>query len=174
LLIDSEERGRSAWSGGETAAAARIADCARRIGYPDMESVIARVLATRPDDMPLTFINREWRMRCIAVSAVYLALVDSGAARTVLEQVEARGGIDPASLGNAREPWLEAWALVDLAKAAEILDATLANLGKEKPRGLWGTGLFETAELLIAPPGRRPRILASRSGGGSWRPDGEP
>jgi RNA polymerase sigma factor (sigma-70 family) len=174
LLIDNEERGRSAWSGGETASAARIAACARRIGYPDMESVIARVLATRPDDMPHTFINREWRMRCIAVSAVHLALVDPGAARTVLEQVEARGGVDPATLGNAREPWLNAWALVDLAKAAAVLDATLAALDKEKPRGLWGTGLFETAELLIALPERRPRILASRSGGGVWRPDVEP
>ena len=27
--------------------AARIAICARRIGYPDMESVIMRVMATR-------------------------------------------------------------------------------------------------------------------------------
>jgi hypothetical protein len=174
LLIDSEERGRSAWSGGETAAAARIAACARRIGYPDMESVVMRVLATRPDDMPHTFINREWRMRCIAVSAVYLALVDPGAARTVLEDVEARGGIDPVTLENARAPWLQAWALVDLTKAAAVLDATLAALDKEKAQGPWGTGVFETAELLIAPPERRAQVLVRRSGGGYWRPDGEP
>ncbi len=31
----------------ETAVAARIAICARRIGYPDMESVVMRVMATR-------------------------------------------------------------------------------------------------------------------------------
>src|SRR5262249_32029150 len=96
-----------------------------------------------------------------------------GAARTVLEQVEARGGIYAATLGDARGPWLEAWALVDLTRAAAVLDATLAALGKEKPRGLWGTGLFETAELLIAPPDRREAGLPGRSGGGYWRPDEE-
>ncbi len=172
LLTDNEDGERSARSGGETAAAARIAACARRNGYPDMDSVIVRVLATRRDDTPL--IDREWRMRNSAIAAVYLALVDPGAARTVLEQVEARGGVNPATLGRAREPWLQAWALVDLNKAAAVLDATLAALGKDKTNGPWGTGLFETAELLIAPPERRAQILVSRFWGGYWRPDAEP
>jgi RNA polymerase sigma factor (sigma-70 family) len=172
LLIDNEEGERSGRSGGETAAAARIAACARQIGYPDMDSVIVRVLATRTDDTPL--MDREWRMRSYAVAAVYLALVDPGAARTVLEQVEARGGIDPATVRQAREPWLQAWALVDLTKATAVFDATLAALDKEKAQGPWGTGLFETAELLMAPPERRAQVLVRGSGGGYWRPDGEP
>jgi hypothetical protein len=173
LLIDNEDGERSARSGGETAAAARIGASARRIRYPDMDSVIVRVLATRPDDTP-TLLSPEWRTHNLAFSAVYLALVDPGAARTVLEQVEARGGIDPATLGQAREPWLEAWALVDLTKAAAVLEATLAALDKEKRNGPWGTGLFETAELLIAPPERRAQVLQRRSRGGYWRPDEDP
>src|SRR5262249_22349945 len=45
MMID-----RRKWTGRgtEMAAAARIAICARRIGYPDMESVIMRVTAVRP------------------------------------------------------------------------------------------------------------------------------
>ena len=45
MMIDHRD-----WAGpdDEMAAAARIAVCARRIGYPDMESVIMRVMAARP------------------------------------------------------------------------------------------------------------------------------
>ena len=40
MMIDQRDwAGRSAWSGGEMAGAAHVAACARRIGYPDMESV---------------------------------------------------------------------------------------------------------------------------------------
>ncbi|MFO0889600.1 MAG: hypothetical protein U0790_10735 [Isosphaeraceae bacterium] len=48
LAVDGKDEGfpwRS--SGGADAAAARVALCARRVGYPDMDSVLGRVLATR-------------------------------------------------------------------------------------------------------------------------------
>ncbi len=165
LMIDHQDRmGRSDWSGGELAAAARIAACARRIGYPDMESVIMRVMAARRGDTSRSSTDRDSLIRYLAISAVHLALTDLGAARSILEQIEARGGIDPVTLGNAREPWLQAWALVDPAKAAVVFEAELAALDKDKPRGLWGTGLLETAELLIAPPERRAEVLRADPG----------
>ena len=48
MIFQRDWAGRSAWSGGEMAGAAHVALCARRIGYPDMESVVMRVLAARP------------------------------------------------------------------------------------------------------------------------------
>ncbi len=53
MMIDERDSaGRSAWSGGEMAGAAHVALCARRIGYPDMESVVMRVIAARPTERP--------------------------------------------------------------------------------------------------------------------------
>ena len=98
----------------EMAVAARIAICARRIGYPDMESVVMRVMATR-----FAGDSRWGRDRLIGSTsnaAVALALVDPEPVRTVLEQIEARSGLDPTNTRDVREPWLIAWALVDLKR----------------------------------------------------------
>src|SRR5207245_1366122 len=98
----------------------------------------------------------------LAVAAVPLALLDPDAARTVLEQVESRGGIDPVSLPDVREPWLTAWALIELPKAAAIFEAELASLDQEKNPRLRRTGFFEMVELLSAPPDRREEVLRRR------------
>ena len=50
MIFERDWASRSAWSGGEMAGAAHVALCARRIGYPDMESVVMRVIAARPTD----------------------------------------------------------------------------------------------------------------------------
>ncbi len=174
LMIDNRDwAGRSAWSGGELGGAAHVALRARRIGYPDMESVIMRVMAARPSDARDASSDRTRLVRSIAVSAVPLALVDPGAARTVLEQVESRSGFDPATPWSVREPWLIAWSLVDLDKARAIFDAELAALDREKEVNLWSTGFLEMVELLAAPPDRREDVLDQRFGGASWRPGGE-
>ena len=152
-------------SGGAMAAAAQIAACARRIGYPDMEGAINRVTAARPCLRLRAFNDRNDLIGCLAVAAVPLALLDPDAARTVLEQVESRGGIDPVSLPEVRGPWLTAWALVDLPKAATIFEAELASLDQEKTPHLRRTGILPMVELLSAPPDRREEILQRRSGG---------
>jgi hypothetical protein len=171
MMIDQQDwASRSAWSGGEMAGAAHVAACARQIGYPDMESVIVRVMAARPSDSRNASSDRAVLMRALTVSTVPLALLDPGAARTVLEQVEARGGLDPVSLRNVREPWLTAWALVDLKKAEALFNARLTALEGAKEVDLWNAGFYPMVELLTAPPHRREEVLSNSSNGGSWRP----
>jgi hypothetical protein len=92
----------------------------------------------------------------------------------VLEQLEERPGIEPASLWQTRQSWLMAWALVDVQKAQGIFEAELTAFEQEKRRDLWNSGFFEMVEVLTSPPGRRDAVLDSRSRGGYWRPDGEP
>ncbi len=155
------------------AGAAHVALCARRIGYPDMESVVMRVIAARPTDGRNASTERTRLSRAIAVSTVSLALVDPEAARTVLDQLESRAGFDLAAEWSTREPWLIAWALVDLQKARAIFESALASLDQQKEVNLWGTGFFEMVELLTAPPDRREAILDERAGGAPWRPGSE-
>ena len=60
------------------------------------------VMACRPTDSRGAR-NRAALIQSLTVAAIPLALLDPGAARTVLEQVEARGGLDPAAPPIARE-----------------------------------------------------------------------
>jgi hypothetical protein len=174
MMIDQRDwANRSASSGGEMAGAAHVALCARRIGYRDMESVIMRVLAARPGSGRNASSERTRPISAIAVSTVPLALIDPGAARTVLEQLERRGGFDPATEWSTREPWLVAWSLADLQKARAVFESTLGSLDQQKEVNLWGTGIFEMVELLTAPPDRREAVLDRRAGGAAWRPGGE-
>jgi hypothetical protein len=174
MMIDQRDwASRSAWSGGEMAGAAHVALCARRIGYPDMESVVMRVIAARPTDGRNASTERTRLSRAIAVSTVSLALVDPQAARTVLEQVESRAGFDLAAEWSTRQPWLIAWALVDLQKARAVFESALASLDQQKEVNLWGAGFFQMIELLTAAPDRREAILDERAGGAHWRPGGE-
>ena len=94
------------------------------------------------------------------IAAVPLALVDPGAARTILKQIEERSGLDPPALVKiAGDNWLRAWALVDLEKAATLFEAELAALEKTKGLNLQTTGFFNTVELLAAPPHRREAVV---------------
>jgi RNA polymerase sigma factor (sigma-70 family) len=171
LMIDDQDWIRS---GDEMTVAARVAARAHRIGYPDMEGVIMRVMAARSGGLRQVAGDRAGFVEGLATAAIHLALIDPGAARIVLEQLEERPGLAPASLPRTRPSWLMAWALVDLEKAQTIFEAELAAFEREKRQGLGSEGFLETAELLIAPPDRREDVFYSRSGGGYWRPGEEP
>ena len=132
-----------------------------------------RVVAARPTDASNASTERTRLGRAIAVSTVSLALIDPSAARSVLEQLESRAGFDLTAEWSTREPWLVAWALIDLQKARAVLEATLASLDQQKEVNLWGNGIFETVVLLTALPDRREAILDERVGGAHWRPGGE-
>ena len=168
MMTDNRDR---MGSDDEMAVAARIAACARRIGYPDMDGAILRVLAARPSESQNGLGDRGRHIQRILEAAVPLALIDPSAARAVLEQVEVRAGFDPETLWNTRQPWLIAWVLVDLRKAQSIFEAELAALDREKEVRFWTTGIFEMVELLIAPPAHREAVLGTRSAGGYWRPE---
>jgi hypothetical protein len=119
-----------------------LALSARRIGYPDMDSVVMRVIAARPTDSRNASTDRTSLGRAIAVSTVSLALVDPAAARTVLEQLESRAGFDLATEWRTREAWLIAWSLVDLQKARAVFESILASLDQQKKINLWETGII--------------------------------
>ncbi len=132
-----------------------------------------RVIAARPTEGQNASTKRTRLGRAVAVSTAPLALIDPEAARAVLEPLESRAGFDLTAEWNTREPWLIAWALVDLPKAKAVFEATLASLDQEKEVRFGGSGIFETVELLTAPPNRREAILDERAGGAHWWPGAE-
>jgi hypothetical protein len=123
--------------GDEMAVAASVAACARQIGYPDMESAIMRVMVARSSEPPYPSSDRTTLIERCTTASVPLALIDTGAVRTVLETFGGRGGLDPATLWNTRGPWLTAWALVDLKKTELIFEAMLTALDTAKEVNLY-------------------------------------
>jgi hypothetical protein len=153
--------------GAGTASAAWIATCARRIGYPDMDSVIGRVLATRSAGHGR---DPSLDIEATTIAAEALALTDPGAARRVLHDIEARSRQGPTDLDRiTRNRWLPAWALVDLNHARDLWDAELAALDAERGVNLQDTGLLRMAEVLALPPERREEYLRGDIGA-AWRP----
>ncbi len=151
-------------------AAAHIAARARQIGYPDMESVVMRVMAARPAGLAP---GSERQIRPTVLGTLTLALLDPGMAETALKQIEARlgsGAFNPAKLAGARGPWLSAWSLVDIKKAETVFEAELAAApGTDDPDALI-QGILTTAKLLATPPERREIALQDGLYAGSWRP----
>jgi hypothetical protein len=157
-------------SGGGMTVAAHVAVAARHAGYPDMDSVLMRVMAARPGPGDGGFHDPATDARMTATSAIPLALVDPGAARVLLEQLEARGGLDSARIAEvAGYDWLRAWALVDLDKAGALVDAQLAALEKTRGTRLRTSGLVGTLDLLLTPPDRREAAVLHLEGP-PWRP----
>ncbi len=157
------------WSnfGAATATAARIAASAKDIGYPDMDSVVMRALATRPGG---TRNDPDTDVRSATIAAVPLALVDPGATRVLLQQIEDRSGLDPVALSRiAGDQWLSAWALVDLKKAEAVFEAELAALENAKEVHLKHTGFFKMVEILVTPPRHREAVVAEKFSS-AWHP----
>ena len=118
LLLDSEPSfALRNHAGGVTGAAARVAYCARLAGYPDMDSVIARVLATRlpPDAYAASEMDLSFSMES---APALLALTDRTAAAEMVRQITSGQGSlprpDARGIGNR---WLLAWGLADLQHA---------------------------------------------------------
>ncbi len=166
--VDHLERYESSInSGGATASAARMADAARLIGYPDMNSVIMRVMTTRLNPFGSGFQDPAWQIRASTIAAARLALVNPGAARVLLQQLEARSGLDPAKLAEvAGRDLLRAWALVDLKKAEIVFEAELAAAEASKNRNLQRAGFFRMIEILVQPPHRRAEEAFQRDAAG--------
>jgi hypothetical protein len=171
LPIDRAEAFRS-WIhfGGAMAPAAQVAACARHAGYPDMEGIIARVMATRTCPGDRDAHDPALEIRSATMAAVPLALVDPGAARVLLGQIEARSGLDPARLAEvAGDDWLRAWGLVDLERARALVDAQLGALEQARGVGLRNNPIFRMIDTLIQAPDRREAAVFHVEGP-SWRP----
>jgi RNA polymerase sigma factor (sigma-70 family) len=171
MYLDRPETVRG-WSnyGGRSVMAARVASQALEIGYPHMESVVARVLAMRAtgqEDSPARVAESH------VATAMVLALVDPGTARQMLEAVEPRSSLIGTAYSSIGRPhWFQAWALADPARAALLFEKELAAL-KDKPGAdLSGSGVLEMVELLTIPPRDRAYHLLRRSGS-FWFPGEE-
>jgi len=167
LALPLDRPGDFVGFGGATLPAAWAAAHARRAGYPDMASVIARVLATRSAD---PHQDAATQIRSATAVAAVLALTDPGAARQILDGIESRSGLDSAQLALlARDRWLMAWAMVDAGHAQTLLDAELAALEGRGHVDLRPTGFFKMAELLATAPARRDEFLRGEIGC-AWHP----
>jgi hypothetical protein len=171
LPIDKPEAfGSWTYFGGGLASAAGIALNARKIGDPEMESVMLQVMAARPDGRH-GFNDPAMQAQCMTIAAPLVALLDPAAAATVLGQIEARSGLSPVDLANvAGEWWLAAWALADLKHAEGIADAQLEALKTSKNPAQILRSFRKMIEVLIIPPDRREETLR-REIGSSWRPE---
>ena len=110
LPIDKPEPfGSYTYFGGALASSAGIALNARKIGYPDMESVVNQVMAARPDGQH-GFSDPAMQTLSATIAAPLVALLDPAAARTILGQIEARSGLSPSELAKVSgDSWLTAW-----------------------------------------------------------------
>jgi 5-hydroxyisourate hydrolase-like protein (transthyretin family) len=167
LALPLDRPGEFNGFGGAMLSAAWVAAHARDARYPDMESVIARVLATRgtgPDQGAAT------QVRSAVAAAAVLALTDPGAARQVLLDIESRTSPDPVQRTRlAGDRWLMAWALVDLEHAERLFEVELAALEGRADADLRPVGFFKMAEVLATPPARRDEFLRDEIGS-TWRP----
>jgi uncharacterized GH25 family protein len=169
--LDNPEAFRS-WSnyGGASVMAAHVAGQAREVGYPDLDSVVARVLATRitgHDDTPARVTEAH------VATALVLALADPATARQLLEWLEPRSDLVGSGYSSIhRKHWFQAWALADPVRAAALFDRELKALQADPKADIERSGLFDLAEILTIPPEERPKHLL-RPFGAFWFPGEE-
>src|SRR5262249_18053457 len=156
--------------GGASTLAARIVGQARTVGYPDLDSVVARVLTTRlvgNDDTPVRVTESH------VATALVLALADPATARQLLEALEPRSRVVGSGYSDVRRRhWFQAWALADPARAGALFDRELKTLLADSKADLAKSGLFDLVEILTIPPAERPRHLL-RHWGAFWFPGEE-
>ncbi len=134
--------------------AALMAVQAKAVGYPDMPSVVHRVLASRETSKegrsPMEMVESN------VVMAMILALADPAAAREVLESIQSQSDrIGSGQSGIRREHWLRAWALADAEKLPELIEAEL-KAKKDNPKKEYNLyQLMSTLEILAMPPAER-------------------
>jgi hypothetical protein len=171
IYVDEPNELRS-WSnyGAPSVFAARVAGQAREIGYPDMESVVARVLAVRQIDR---YESPARATESQVATAMVLALTDPATARQLLLPLEPRKNLIGSGYSSIRRSfWLQAWALADLTHAVELFDRELAALKQDGTTDLYDNGVVGMIELLTTPPEERARYLL-RHYGVFWFPGEE-
>jgi hypothetical protein len=171
IYLDEPEALRP-WSnfGGPSVFAARVAEMAQEIGYPDMDSVIARVLAVRATNRSESPARvTEFHLG----TALILALTDPATAGQILRAIEPRSAVIGTGYSDVRRRyWLPAWALADLPHAVKLFDQELAGLQKKDTINLQDNGMAGMIEILTIPPPERARHLLQYNWG-FWFPGEE-
>jgi protocatechuate 3,4-dioxygenase beta subunit len=167
-----EAKAFQSWSnyGAPSVFAARVAGLARKIGYPDRDSVIARVLAVRQTNR---YESPARVTESHLATALILALSDPTTAKQILRAIEPRNAVIGTGYSSIRRNfWLPAWALADLPHAVELFDRELAGLQKKDTINLQDNGMAGMIEILTIPPPERARHLL-RYYGAFWFPGEE-
>jgi hypothetical protein len=153
-------------SGGRGAYAARVVTQANAIGYPDMRSLIDRVLAMRP--LAEEVSSPHELQKATVIMAKLLALVDPETARHLLETVAPR--IDQYTdfdySGVVARDWYQAWALANLAQSVSYWQGQLEAVRTNPDFKLDQNSLDATLELLTTPATDRPQLMLR----GHWFP----
>jgi protocatechuate 3,4-dioxygenase beta subunit len=143
------------WSDNRRATqAAALAVIATQIGYPDMESVVSRVVASR------VTMKHAYRAACVVESSVamamLLALVDPATAAEVLAPLEPQGDLVGSGYsGVGHSVWLKAWALADPKHALELAERELTKAKQDRSWDARRSGLLEMVDLWTMPPDQR-------------------
>ncbi len=165
ILLASEEPPSSSevW-GSWPAGAGFVALQAGQIGYPDMESVAARVLARRPSKKHGPGVQDASDIQALQseiIMATFFALVDRQAAQEVLHSVEAQSGaLRPEADPALRWAWLKAWALVEPKRGQALFDEAATSIKGGPADDSQFYDLVGVADLLAAPPSEKARHIA--------------
>lgn len=144
------------------AKAALLAVQAKQAGYPDMESVAWRVLASRQTTSQGR--SRMWTVECHVSMALLLALAEPEIARDLLKPLEPfSGALGSGGTGISRREWAMAWVLADPRHAAERVQRELAENKDNRNRQDMPYQVNMMLELLAMPPGERLKYLGQYS-----------
>ncbi len=137
----------------------------RTPSYPDLGSLINRVLAMRPTvgdgESPQDI------RRTLILTAKTLALVDPECARQMLLSITSNDpSADTARAVMDNRDLLVAWALADLPYATELVETWMAAPGDGN---VWCESLIRLCDALTTPPDRRARVI-DRFQGTYWFP----
>jgi hypothetical protein len=153
-------------SGQADSSAVRVALCARRVGYRDMESVLARVLAARTPVNP-----SPWGGESRSSAAALVSLLDPAVAREMVLQAEAGTGSLPMPetpesgslprMGVRARPQVDliGRVLADSIHTRSTIDGALAEVEHTKGSSPQTYALIELAKVLAASHSRREEIL---------------
>lgn len=156
--------------GGRPTRAALLAVQAQQTGYPDLESVVYRVLASRlttKDSHSPTWVTESHVMM-----AMILALADPATAKEVLQSLEPQlAGIGTGGSGIGRDEWFKAWALADPRGVPQRVQQGLAAKADQPDRDQVLRGVVDMVNLLTIPPEVRLKELVRWTG--LWIPGEE-
>jgi hypothetical protein len=162
ILLAPSQHGMNSY-GGRPTRAAILAIEAQEIGYPDMESVIYRVLAARAVANVNDFNSPAAVQECNMMMALYLGLIDPEIAKQVLQAIEPHSDcIGSGYNGILRIEWFKAWALVDPQHAADLAERELASAQTPRAKQDAESGIQEVVELWLTAPGDRLRCISER------------
>jgi hypothetical protein len=147
--------------------AAIVAVHAQQIGYPDLQGVSDRVVASR---LPFRVATTPAFENSVAMAAI-LALADPHAAGRLLRVLESQTTRwDAAENPRTKAQWFQAWALADPRHAVELADRQWAAGSKTPGWDISASGILDVPLVLSLP---RSMLLEYVGQGAGDGPPGE-